>query len=392
MDDLRIGVIGNGNRGGLAHCAHQPGQGSRLVAAADTFPESRERFRAQMGDAVFITDDYRRLLERQDVDAVFIITPDFLHEEQAVAALEAGKAVYLEKPMAITIAGCDRILRTAMRTRSRLYLGHNMRHFPAVLKMKELIDGGLIGRVQAVWCRHFVDYGGDSYFKDWHAERRLVTGLLLQKAAHDLDVIHWLAGSYTAAVVAMGRRSVYDRCEKRSPDAPAAGPRLAKINPDNWPPLSQKQMNPAMDIEDHNMVLMQLADGTQCSYVQCHYTPDGWRNYTFIGDRGRIENFGDSGACAIHAWLDRRARLDRPDAVYHLKEASGSHGGSDPRIVREFLAFVRDGIPTNTSPVAARQAVAVGCLATESLRTDNGLRRVPALDPELVAYFERGQR
>jgi predicted dehydrogenase len=81
-----------------------------------------------------------------------VTTPDFLHEEQAVAALEAGKAVYLEKPMAITIPGCDRILETAYRTKTRLYLGHNMRHMAFVLKMKELIDEGAIGEVKAAWC------------------------------------------------------------------------------------------------------------------------------------------------------------------------------------------------------------------------------------------------
>jgi predicted dehydrogenase len=391
MDDLRIGVIGVGGRGGLARYAHCPGKGSRLVAGADVRPDALDGLREFVGREAFVTDDYRRLLERREVDAVFVCSPDFLHEEHAVAALEAGKAVYLEKPMAITVAGCDRILATAMRTGSKLYLGHNMRHFPSVLKMKEMIDAGLIGRVQAVWCRHFIDYGGEAYYKDWHADRRLSTGLLLQKAAHDIDVIHWLAGSHTVAVVAMGRLSVYDTCERRAPEE-AGDPTLTGWDPGLWPPRSHRQMNPVLDVEDHNMVLMQLADGTQCSYVQCHYTPDGWRNYTFIGDRGRIENLGDSGNCEIRAWTERRADPWRPDIVHHLKAIPGSHGGADPNIVAEFVAFVRDGIPTNTSPVAAREAVAAGYFATESLRTDNGLRRIPPVDPAIAAYFAHGQR
>ena len=137
MEDLRIGVIGTGGRGNLALCAHKPGKGSVLVAGADVDPKGFEKFKEKVGDDVFTTDDYRELLKRDDVDAVFITSPDFLHEEQGVAALEAGKAVYLEKPMAITIEGCDRLLETAYRTGSKLYLGHNMRHFPVILKMKE---------------------------------------------------------------------------------------------------------------------------------------------------------------------------------------------------------------------------------------------------------------
>jgi predicted dehydrogenase len=66
----------------------------------------------------------------------------------AVAALELGLAVYLEKPMAITTEGCDRILKTARESNARLYLGHNMRHMAFVRKMKELIDGGAIGEVK----------------------------------------------------------------------------------------------------------------------------------------------------------------------------------------------------------------------------------------------------
>ena len=151
MDDLRIGVIGAGGRGALANNAHNPGKGSILVAGADVNPKALIKFKETYGEEVFVTDDYRKLLERKDIDAVFVTSPDFLHEEQALAALEAGKAVYLEKPMAITIEGCDRLLNTAMRTGSKLYLGHNMRHFPAILKMKEVIDSGIIGKVRNAW-------------------------------------------------------------------------------------------------------------------------------------------------------------------------------------------------------------------------------------------------
>ena len=113
MEDLRIGVIGAWGRGKLALSAHKPGKGSKLVAGADVKPEALENFKKEVGEDVFTTDDYRELLKRDDIDAVFVTSPDFLHEEQALAALEAGKAVYLEKPMAITIEGCDRLLEAA---------------------------------------------------------------------------------------------------------------------------------------------------------------------------------------------------------------------------------------------------------------------------------------
>lgn len=387
MHDLRVGVIGAGGRGRLAQLAHRPGEGSRIVAGADTDDDTLAAFRDRLDPAPICCRDYRELLRRDDVDAVFVCTPDFLHEEHAVAALEAGKAVYLEKPLAITIDGCDRILETARRTGSRLFLGHNMRHFPVILKMKELIDAGTIGEVQAAWCRHFISYGGDAYFRDWHSEARNTTGLLLQKGAHDIDVMHWLAGGYTRRVVAMGKLSVYDRCQRRSPDVRGD----STFNTDHWPPLEQAGMSPVIDVEDHSMVLMQFDNGVQASYQQCHYTPDSVRNYTFIGTRGRIENLQDSGDATILVYTQRDGSRLGPDATYRIKPVSGSHGGADPAIVRRFIDFVQHGVAPNTSPVAAREAVATGVMATRSLREGNVPFDVPPLDPNTVCYFEHGQ-
>ena len=158
--DLRIGVIGAGGRGVLAQFAHRPDEGVRVVAGADVRKAALDEFRSRYGANAFVTADYRELLDKADVDAVFVTAPDYLHEECAIAALEAGKHVYLEKPMAITIEGCDRILRTARQKKVKLYLGHNMRHITVMRKMKELIDSGAIGEPKAAWCRHFVSYGG----------------------------------------------------------------------------------------------------------------------------------------------------------------------------------------------------------------------------------------
>jgi predicted dehydrogenase len=215
MQTIRIGVVGAGGRGAIAEHAHRPSDGSRLVAAADLDDAVLRAMKEKYGDELFVTDDYRALLARQDVDAVIIASPDFLHEEHAVAALSAGKHVYCEKPLAITVEGCDRILAAARNHDVRLFVGHNMRYMAFVQAMKRLVDEGTIGRITTAWCRHFVGYGGDAYFKDWHSERRLATGLLLQKGSHDIDVMHWICGATTRRVTAFGALSVYDKCHRR---------------------------------------------------------------------------------------------------------------------------------------------------------------------------------
>jgi predicted dehydrogenase len=385
--ELRIGVIGAGGRGGLADHAHHPGAGVTVVAGCDVREEALDAFRRKYGPDAFVTKDYRRLVARADLDAVFVTTPDNFHEAHAVAALNAGKDVYLEKPMAISIKGCDRILRAAVATKRKLYLGHNMRHMSVILKMKELIDAGRIGEVKVGWCRHFVGYGCDAYFKDWHAERKNSTSLLLQKGAHDIDVLHWLCGGYTTRVNALGGLTLYNRIKDRH--APGArGDASWRVS--NWPPLSQKGLNPVIDVEDVSMMQMELDNGVFCSYEQCHYTPDGWRNYTIIGTEGRVENFGDSpGASVVRLWNRRTHYNPSGDEQFFIPEVSGGHGGADPAIVAEFIAYLRGESKMSTSPVAARYSVAAGCLAAESLRSGGKPKVVPRVDAKLVRHFAK---
>jgi len=384
--DLRIGVIGAGNRGLLALNAHKPDKGSRIVAAADIHQPFLDAIKEKCSPD-FLTADFRTLVAREDIDAVFVCTPDYLHEEHALAVLETGKALFLEKPMAITIEGCDRILRAAATHGAKLYVGHNMRHMNFVIKMKQLIDRGLIGEVKAAWCRHFVGWGGDFYFKDWHADRRNTTSLLLQKGAHDIDILHWLCGGFSRRVTAMGGLTVYGKISDHDP-SPMPGKRDWSTK--NWPPLSLKGLNKVVDVEDLSMVNMELDNGVFCSYQQCHYTPDYWRNYTIIGTEGRIENFGDGDKeTVIRLWDKKSGYNPNGDAQFFAPATDGSHGGADPRIVDEFLKFVREGGETSVSPIAARYSVAAACMATDSLRNAGAPRNVPPLDPEIIAYFEQ---
>ncbi|MFJ9249273.1 Gfo/Idh/MocA family protein [Streptomyces sp. NPDC101776] len=394
MSDLRIGVLGYGLRGSLARVAHRPGAGSRIAALADPDPAARAAA-AEDFPGVTTTAAPRTVIDAPDLDAVLVLTPDHTHADLACAALRAGRPVLVEKPLDITVERCDRVLRTARETGTRLYVGHNMRHMPVIRLMRDLVAGGAIGTVRTVWVRHFVGYGGDWYFKDWHAERRYSTSLLLQKAAHDLDVVHWLAGGYTRQVQAFGDLLVYgDNPHRRAPGEPKTPDWYTQDG--HWPPHTQRALNPDIDVEDVSLVNMRLDNGVLAAYQQCHFTPDYWRNYTVIGDAGRLENFGDGPDAVVKVWNSRRSGYrERPDAEYPVADTAvdrnGEHGGADPLLIDEFLRFVRHGGRTDTSPVAARMAVAAGSGATESLRDGGTPREVPPLETELVAYFERGQ-
>lgn len=385
--DLKIGIIGFGMRAGLWKHVHRPGRGSVVTMVCDVSERGRSDAAAKLPDAV-VTSDLDDVL-RGDPDAVLVLTPDDQHAPVVKATLDAGIPTFCEKPLATTVDDCDELLERAYKTGTKLYVGHNMRHMPVVVQLRELIDSGTIGDVKAVWCRHFVGTGGDFYFKDWHADRSRSTGLLLQKGAHDIDVIHLLAGGYTSRVSAMGALSVYGDIDDRRDHS--AERMWDWFSEDNWPPTEQKGLNPVVDVEDISMVNMTLDNGVLASYEQCHFTPDYWRNYTVIGTAGRLENVGDGPGDEIRVWNRRHSGYAEPDAVHTIDDAEGGHGGADPRLIAEFLDFVRTGRKTATSPLAARNSVAVGYLATESIRGDGSAVDIPKLDSDLVEYFENGQ-
>ncbi|MFC6355319.1 Gfo/Idh/MocA family protein [Luethyella okanaganae] len=391
MTDLRIGVVGFGNRGSLAREAHRPGSGSRVVAVYDPAERARKEASAAFPDAVVTATPVELLAA--GIDAVMVLTPDHLHAAAAIPALEAGVAVFCEKPVAIALDDCDRILETARRTGSRLYVGHNMRHMPVITLMRELISDGRVGEVKAIWCRHFVGNGGDYYFKDWHADRSRSVGLLLQKGVHDLDIIHWLAGGYSTRVSGVGALAVYGAIDDRRDHSAERMDEWFSLN--NWPPTATTGLNPIVDVEDISQVNLVLDNGVLGSYQQCHFTPDYWRNYTVIGTEGRLENLGDTPGSEIRLWNRRHGTAAPPDETYLVPAgehgAAGGHGAADAQMITEFVAFAQDGAPTLTSPIAARQAVAAALQATASIRADGGLLPVPLLDPELITYFDAGQ-
>ncbi|NYD20546.1 putative dehydrogenase [Kineococcus aurantiacus] len=379
-----MAVIGVGARAEIGQHVPRVRAGARVSAVADPTQAGRDRA-ASAFPAATVFPDHRTLIAGAGVDAAVVTTPDHTHAEIAVDLLRAGIAVYLEKPLATTLADADRVLATAAATGTPLYVGHNFRHADVVRTMKGVVDRGEIGEVRAVWVRHFVGHGGDYYFKDWHADRRRTGTLLLQKASHDLDVVHHLAGGYTRRVVGMGDLMVYggitDRRERPGETMPDW------FSMDNWPPAAQTGLNPVVDVEDVSMVLMGLGNGVLASYQQCHFTPDYWRNYTVIGTEGRLENFGDTAGGVVRVWNRRHEWTATGDREHPVGGVTGGHADADVATMTEFLAHVAEGAPTLVSPVAAREAVATGALAAESLRSGSIPLQVPDLPDDVVRHF-----
>ncbi|AOZ72703.1 hypothetical protein BK816_04855 [Boudabousia tangfeifanii] len=405
--ELKVGVIGCGARAHLALNAEKVDPNAHLVAVCEPHRLAEKRIQTRLKRQAIDhplsdieltatkSDDAAPIyhcetlpeLIASGIDVAFVLSPDDTHAEITCELLQQKIPVYLEKPLAITMEGANAVLTTAYETKTPLYVGHNMRHMQVVRQMREEIRKGTIGEVKAVWCRHFVGAGGDFYFKDWHAQREHVNSLLLQKAAHDIDVIHWLTGQHSTEVVAMGGQTLYHQVKDRARHEDEL--MWDWYSNDNWPPLNQTGLNPQMDVEDLSMMLMKLTGGVFASYQQCHYTPDYWRNYTVIGTEGRMENFGDTQGGVIKIWRHRMGYQAEGDLEIPIVGDEGGHSDADLLTVKEFLEFVRTGKACDTNPVSAWHAVAAGIGATNSIRHGSTPQTWDQLPAAYLTYFDK---
>jgi len=366
---IKIGIIGVSGRGGIAAHWHNPEGRSIIAAGADINEEFLRDFKTKFGKSIFVSTDYKKLLERKDIDAIVVTSPEFCHGEHTIAALEAGKHVFCEKPLAITVEGCDRILKAWKKSGKHLMVGFNMRYMNIFRTMKEIVDSGVIGEIKAVWVRHFVGAGGEWYYHDWHADRKNTTSLLLQKASHDFDMIHWISGYYTKSVAAFGSLDFYGGNKPNNLECPNCPDKDTCTEYQEWPYHQYCVFRKEVNVEDNNVVIMDLDNGIKATYTQCHFTPDYFRNYTFIGTEGRIENFDNTSKVVVLTRDKGKKWGNLANRTYDVKIAKGDHGGADLLICKDFIDMIDKNKEPIATPVSGRMSVAVGCAATESLRS-----------------------
>jgi predicted dehydrogenase len=376
MKKIKIGLIG------VAHRAHiaknwQDDERAEIVAGCDIVPEYLNKFQEEYGKDTFVCSDYRDLLKRDDIDAVGIFTPDNFHAEPAIAALEAGKDVFLEKPMAITIEDCEAIIKAEKKSGQKLMIGFNMRYMDYFNIMKDIIDAGTIGEIKTIWIRHFINYGGYAYFHDYRANHKGSTSLLLQKASHDIDMAHYLIGEHFNRVTGMGALSIYggnkpndltcDECAEKHTCSDFT-------TRDDGPNKRMCCFRQEVDVEDQSAITMCTPSGIIGTYMQCHFSPDSWRNYAIIGTKGRIESNPDD-TVTLYTQKNNHTRRNGgfpyTKALYEVGDTEGGHGGADPNMCKAFLDYLIDDIPPRATSYDGLRSVAVGVKGAESIRNAN---------------------
>ncbi len=150
---VRLAIVGCGTISQLNAPGYLKHGRCDVVALCDPVRERAERRAAEWGIAPKIYTRYEQVLEDTDIDAVELLTPTHLHAEQSIAALEAGKHVSCQKPVAGTVEEADRIAEAAARADTFFRVTENFLYYPPLVKAKELLDSGIIGKPSIVRIR-----------------------------------------------------------------------------------------------------------------------------------------------------------------------------------------------------------------------------------------------
>lgn len=194
-----IGIVGAGWGADNIHApCHMRNPKAELVAVADMFEEAAKRFAEKHGCEAWYTD-YNKMLKREDIDIVEVCVPNYLHAEVSIAAMEAGKNVICEKPLAISVEQADKMVETAKKRGVKLMYAENSLFAPALTRVKGIIDEGGIGSIESVEARE-THSGSHSKFA---IERRYSGGgCLLHLGCHPIGVALWLIGKPVKRVYA----------------------------------------------------------------------------------------------------------------------------------------------------------------------------------------------
>ncbi|MHC4528985.1 MAG: Gfo/Idh/MocA family protein [Planctomycetota bacterium] len=201
---IRVGIVGFGFMGRIHHRCWQQLQGSEVTAICDAKADIVEETNRAVGNIETAAEtaslakmqayrDFDEMLSGQKLDAVSIALPTYLHAEFSIKALQTGMHVLCEKPMALNVADCQRMIEAAKSSGKVLQIGQCLRFWPEYTKAKEIVDSGEDGEVIAATFQRLgsaPDWAADNWFMDEEQSG----GMAMDLHIHDTDFVQHLFG------------------------------------------------------------------------------------------------------------------------------------------------------------------------------------------------------
>ena len=408
---VTVMIIGAGGRGRTyARYAEKFPQSMKVVGVADLNPNRRKAMAKKHNiPAENQFGHFNDALSKAKLaDAVVIATPDNLHYEPCMKALELGYDVLLEKPVAPTERECRAILKQAHKYNRIVAVCHVLRYAPYFVALKQVLESGAIGDI--VNIQHFepIRYAhmAHSYVRgNWPLSTK-TTPIILAKSCHDLDILRWLIDKPCETIAAEGSLHLFrpenapkgapERCTDGCPheaecpysaidiyerrkqhlgafDLPRKDPALIreKLKTTNYGRCVFRCEN---DQCDHYVAIMKFQDGVTASFSMDAFTPWGGRRTRIMGTKGFIE--GDMTTFTFYDFrTSHKSVWDQK--VSEIPEYKGSgHGGGDHLLVRDFLRAVSaqdEKLLSSTIDVSIESHV-MGFMAEKSRKSNKKMK------------------
>jgi len=328
---VRVALIGCGRVASVHAQALKRLSETELKAVVDIV-EEKARFFSETYEAPDWYTDYNKVLERDDIDAVEICLPHYLHAEVAIKAMKVKKHVLTEKPMAITLADADRMISTAKENGVTLGVIFQSRYNDASQEVKKIIGSGDLGDIKG--ARMFLTwYRPDSYYKesDWKGTwDKEGGGVLIDQAIHTIDLMQWLIGKEIDYIKA--------RYDTRAHDY---------INVDD---VAEAYIKFKPDI-------------VGCVYANCFYPYDAPVFLEIYGTKGTAHIIGDKGIIQLGNRTIHVEQLGNPGSGLRY------WGSSHERQIKDFYRDLLLGKKPFIDGEAGRVALSMILAMYESSRT-----------------------
>lgn len=273
---IRLAFIGVGDMAVThTHDLMQFSEECEVTAIADISDERMNAFNHTFRIDARKYNDYKDLLSDKQIDAVIICSPNFLHTEHACAAFEAGKHVLLQKPMALSLSDCDKIIAASEKAGKVLQVGLVYRYSALFRTMAEIIKSERIGEPLMAWCHEFRVPFPIGREREWRYDQKLSGGSLVEKDCHHFDLFQWMLGALPVSVHAFGGQVTVKEDGPVKPGVPGEPYKFGQENVNN--------------IIDHAWVNIEFERNKTANLGLCLFAANRDLPLGVIGEKGWIE-------------------------------------------------------------------------------------------------------
>jgi predicted dehydrogenase len=352
MEKVRVGIIGGGFIGKIHTEALRRLGYVEVVALAEANQEIADRIAGEMSIPTAY-GDYHDLINNSDIDSVHVLTPNRFHYPMSRDALEAGKHVLTEKPLAMSTDESADLLKVAENAGVLHCLCHNMRYYPLVKQAREMVKAGEVGDIRLIHGQYLQDWLFFETDYNWrlHADEGGVSRAVADIGTHWLDMVQHVSGQKVASVFA--DLSVFIPVRKK-PKKVVETFSVQKLGPEDYEDVK-------IDTEDHGTVLMKFSGGAKGVLVACQVCA-GRKNHIHFEINGTRCSLEWCGERPDEMWIGRRGEVNgefmknpvimAPDAARYAGSPAGLGEGyldTFKNVFGDFYCWVREGRSMNTA-------------------------------------------